>query len=125
MNRAFPVLVAALLLTTAGCAALERATPTDGGQINAIVVDESPDTVTAASLASVDNEYLRRAVERAIAAFENNETATLVVVGIPNPDMQSTRRAYGELPMNSTDSADGPFVTHRGHVVKVVLAEYS
>ncbi|MEZ3144609.1 hypothetical protein [Halobaculum sp. MBLA0143] len=117
--------VVALLLLTTGCAGIGVGTPTNGGQMEAIVVSSAPSGVDPVPLSEVENRQIRRATEQAVAAFESNGTAEPVVVGVPSPQLRATVRAYERLPDHPDDSEVGRFVIYDGQVVKLSLEIYA
>jgi hypothetical protein len=116
----------ALVVLCPGCVTgIESGTPEAAGEVAAEVTTEPPKDVTPQSLSTVDNEFIRQAVKRAVAAYKTNDTAERVVVPVPKPAFGDTRDSFRQLPEPSADSFYGRLVVHRNTTVRVQLIEYA
>lgn len=114
-----------LVVSVVGCAGVTNGTPTNGGQVEAVVVSSAPSGVDPTPLSKVENEQIRRATEQAVVAFDSNGTAETVTIPVPRPALDETERAYERLPESQAEESLGRFVVYRDRVVRVLLLVYS
>jgi hypothetical protein len=108
-----------ILVVLTGCGAITSGTPTAAGQAVAEVVHETPDDIDPVPFATLENEYMREAVAKAVAAYESNGESERVVVQIPNPDIAAARQASDRLPHSEADSFAGTAVVYQNLTVRV------